>query len=240
MDAWCIDTKNTRDLAPLLLDASGALQVVSADLLAQTTAEERARFGVEHGIYGLLTEDLIHFLRTFIAGRRAIEIGAGHGRLAAALNIPATDNRQQEEPDVKAYYEALGQPPVRYGGHVERLEAADAISLYRPEIVIASWVTHRYRPERHEAGGNASGVDEEGVIAACDAYVLIGNTRVHQHKSIWSLPHRRIEPPWLYSRAINGTPDFIAIWERPQAAEVRNVRDFEGAGFRLINPWEPT
>lgn len=222
MEAFQLDTDNTRDLAPLLLDAKGALQVVPADVLERTTPAERARFGVEHGIYGLLTEELIHFLQEFIAGRRAIEIGAGHGQLAAALGIPATDNRQQEEPDVKAYYEALGQPLVRYGEHVERLEAAEAIRVHRPQVVIASWVTHRYRPERHEAGGNASGVDEEAVIAACEAYVFIGNSRVHQHKSIWALPHRRITPAWLYSRSINGTPDFIAIWERRQTAQVRH------------------
>ena len=57
-------------------------------------------------------------------------------------------------------------------------------------------------------------VDEAAIVAACDAYVFIGNTQVHQHKPILALPHRRLTPSWLQSRAINGTPDFIGIWER--------------------------
>jgi hypothetical protein len=58
------------------------------------------------------------------------------------------------------------------------------------------------------------GVDEEAVIAACDSCIFIGNSSVHAPKSVWSLPHERIEPDWLFSRAANETPDFIAIWDR--------------------------
>lgn len=98
LQAWHIDPARTRDLAPRLLDAAGAPRVVPAAALANTTPEERLRFGVEHGIYAFPTEELVAFLRDLIGGRSAIEIGAGHGRLAAALGIPATDNRQREGP----------------------------------------------------------------------------------------------------------------------------------------------
>lgn len=217
-EAWALDAPGIRDLAPRLLDAQGRLRVVPAAELADTTGEERLRFGVEHGLYGFPTEELVAFLRQRIGGRRAIEIGAGHGQLARALGIPATDNRQQEEAEFRTYYAQLGQPCVPYGNHVEKLDALAAIARHRPEAVIASWVTHRYSPDRHEAGGSVTGIDEEAVIANCDTYIVIGNTHVHRHKPIWAWPHEKLTPSWLYSRAINGTPDFIAIWQRSDVA----------------------
>lgn len=212
MEAWKIDVSGLEDLAPLLMDEYGKLQAVPAQTLARTSPQARLRFGVMHGIYGFLTHELIDWLRAEIGGRSAIEIGAGHGEIAAALGIPATDNRQQEKPSVRAHYAARGQPTVRYGRHVEKLDAMQAIERYRPQVVLASWVTHRYRADQPAYGGSESGIDEEAVIQACDTYILIGNTHVHRHKSIWALPHQRWTPPWLFSRAINGSPDFIAVW----------------------------
>lgn len=203
-----------RDIAPLLLDEHREPWPVPAKVLAETTAHERAMFGVLQGLYGFLTAELVAFLREFIGERTAIEIGAGRGALAKALGIPATDNRQQERPDVKAYYAALRQPTVRYGDHVEALDALAAVKKYQPDIAIGCWVTHRYNPARHELGGNADGVDEEALLDRCPVYVLIGNEKVHAAKTIWQRPHTIHYPPWLFSRAFNGTRDFIAIWER--------------------------
>lgn len=172
-------------------------------------------FGVRHGIYNLPTDELCAFLRHRIAGRRAIEIGAGHGVLAEALGIPATDSWLQEEPDIVAYYRAIRQPTVPYGANVEKLDAAAAIAKHRPQVVVGSWITQLADPRHPDKGGSARGVDEEQIVASCDEYICIGNQLVHQHKSIWALPHERITPPWLFSRAVNGTPDFIASWTRP-------------------------
>jgi hypothetical protein len=178
----------------------------------QTSMLERAVFGTRHGLYGLPTEELVTWLKTVTGDRTAIEIGAGHGALAAAIGIPATDNRQQEEPAVVAYYAAIRQPAIQYGLDVEKLTAAEAVTKYRPQVVIASWVTHKYREDRHDAGGNMFGVVEEDIIDACETYIFIGNRKVHALKSIWTRPHRVIEPDWLFSRASNGSPDFIATW----------------------------
>jgi hypothetical protein len=197
-----------------MLDEQGRVRVVPASTLALTTPEERMLFGVRNGVYSFPTEELIDYLRGRIAGRRAIEIGAGNGRLAAALAIPATDNRQQEGAQVKAYYQRLGQPTVPYGENVEKLDAADAVAKHKPQVVIACWVTHRFDPSAPERGGSSTGVDEAAVIQTCDEYIFIGNQQVHAHKPIWSLAHERFTPGWLYSRAMNGTPDFIATWSK--------------------------
>lgn len=209
-----LDPSKVRDLTSLLLDDRGNLKVVAADALAQTTVQERALFGVRHAFYGFLTLELVEHVRALIAGRSAIEIGAGHGGLARALGIPATDNLQQNDPAIRAHYELLKQPTIRYGENVLKMDAAQALHHFKPQVVVASWVTHRYDPRRHEAGGNQDGVREEDVIAACDAYIFLGNERVHAQKSIWKLPHKKVHPPWLFSRAANGSPDFLAVWER--------------------------
>lgn len=58
------------------------------------------------------------------------------------------------------------------------------------------------------------GLDEAKIIASCDEYIFVGNEHVHAHKPIWDLPHEKLTPPLLYSRATNGSRDFIAIWRR--------------------------
>lgn len=200
------------DISPLMRGPHGPLRVVPASVLASTTREERALFGHRHGLYSFPTLELVDFLQQAIGGRTAIEIGAGHGVLAQALGIPATDNLMQNDPLIRAVYASQGQPTISYGEHVEQLDAAQAISKHKPQVVVACWVTHRYDPARHAAGGNMFGVDEESVINACETYIFIGNEQVHAAKSIWSLPHTKTTPPWLYSRALNGTPEFIAVW----------------------------
>ncbi|QHE89225.1 hypothetical protein [Hydrogenophaga sp. BPS33] len=221
MDAYLVNPSGTRDIASLMLDECRQLKVVSASTLAATTAQERLLFGVQHGLYSFPTEELCQFLRSRIAGRSAIEIGAGHGVLAKALGIPATDNRQQEEPAIKAHYAGLGQPTVPYGDHVEKLDAHAAVEKFRPSVVVACWTTHRFDPARPHAGGSAFGVNEKRLIESCDEYIFIGNEHVHREKSIWTLPHEKITPPWVYSRAVNGTPDFIAIWRGGTAMKGR-------------------
>ncbi|PZP94151.1 MAG: hypothetical protein DI587_26315 [Variovorax paradoxus] len=203
-----------RDIAPSLLDEHGTLCVVPASVLSATTAQERLVLGLRHGLYSYPTEELVAFLRERIGGRRAIEIGAGNGVLAKALGIPATDNRQQEEAEFRAYYAARDQATVQYGDHVEKIDAAAAVKKHQPQVVVASWVTHRYDPRRPRAGGSVTGVDEEDIIQSCEEYIFVGNEQVHEHKSIWSLPHEKLTPPWLYSRAVNGSPNFIAFWRR--------------------------
>ncbi len=219
IEARTLDLRNIRNIAPLVNDLGGRPRVMPAAFYASTTLEERAAFGVRHAAYCLPTEELVSWLKKLIGNRSAIEIGSGNGVLAATLNIPATDNCMQNRPDIAQYYAALGQPVVKYGPQVVSLAADEAVKLFKPQVVIASWVTHRYDPARHEAGGNQEGVVEEDIIRACETYVVIGNTHVHKAKSIWGLPHIRVEPPWLYSRAHNGSAEFIAVWGKPPTTE---------------------
>jgi hypothetical protein len=203
-----------RDLAAQVIEKGGRPKIMPASFYHETTLDERLILCQQNALYCLPTVELIEHLRGVIAGRRAIEIGAGSGAISAALRIRATDNRMQENPEIAAHYRAMGQPVIQYGRQVENLAAYDAVRKYKPEVVVAAWVTHKYREDRHDAGGNMYGVDEEDIIRNCDTYVFVGNQNVHKGKSIWSLPHTIIQPDWLFSRASSGTPDFVAVWQR--------------------------
>lgn len=202
-----------RDLSPDLLDPLGMPRVIGAAFFEQTTVQERALFGNRHGVYGFVTYELLEWLQDRINGRKAIEIGSGNGSLAYALDIPATDSKMQDNPIVAKLYENIGAPTVKYGPNVQRLPANDAVVVHKPKVVIAQWVTHLYKQSRHEAGGNMWGVNEERIIKSCEEYIFIGNEQVHAGKSIWNLPHEIIYPDWLYSRAGNGSRNFIACWK---------------------------
>lgn len=212
-DMMVLDPRTIRDISADILEAPGRPRVLPASYYRSTTPHERALACQRHGIYSLPTVELVEFLRDAIDGRSAIEIGAGNGALAAALGIPATDSMMQNDPSVAAIYQVTGQPVVQYGPNVERLDAAAAIAHHRPQVVLASWVTHKYDERRHGAGGNMFGVVEEDVLADCETYLFVGNNYVHRGKSIWTRPHDKIEPDWVYSRAINGSADFIAAWQ---------------------------
>ena len=210
--AHVMSTADQRDLRPEVLNDDGSLRIVPASYYRATSPTERALLGNRAGLYGLPTSELIAWLEGRIAGRSAIEIGAGDGLISAVLGIPGTDSKMQDDPKVTALYKQIGQTTVPYGAHVKKLDAKDAIAQYKPQVVIAQWVTHQYKKDRHEAGGNIYGVNEEAVLARCEEYIFIGNEEVHKGKSIWNLPHEIFYPNWLFSRAINGSRDFIAVW----------------------------
>jgi len=207
-----VDPTSIRDIAPDVLDDDQRLRILPASYWATTTTTERALFGHRQGLYSFPTVELVDHVRALIGGRSAIEIGAGHGALAQALDIPATDSHQQNKSPYRELYEKTGQPTVRYGPHVVDLDAAAAVRHHKPQVVIGCWVTHRYDPERHFAGGNEAGVDEEDILDHCETYVVVGNDTVHKWKAIWGRPHHIEHPRFLYSRARDVTADFIATW----------------------------
>lgn len=208
-----IDVASTRDLSPEVMLDQGRPRIMPADYYRRATKPELGLLCHKHGVYGLPTIELVTWLKRYIAGRSAIEIGAGNGMMATAVGIRATDSFQQTRPEIQAYYDFFKQPPVIYGPHVENIDAAAAVRKYLPDVVLGCWVTHKYREERHTAGGNAWGIDEEDVLAHCAEYILIGNTVTHAGKSIWDRKHKIAYPNWIFSRAQSEGRDFIAIFK---------------------------
>lgn len=225
-----LDEASVRDITGEVLDDHDRIRVLPAAYWATTTVEERALFGHRHGIYSFPTVELVDHLRTVIGGRTAIEIGAGNGVLAAALGIPATDSRQHEkEPFRDLYVPGRLGPPVRYGDNIIECHASRAVRRYKPQVVIGCWVTWKYDPRRHEAGGNIVGVDDDDILDHCETYVNVGNELVHAPRKIWARPHQIIYPSFLYSRAHNGSREFIATWNGRRPARVSMLTNYDAS-----------
>lgn len=222
MDISILDPTTIRDISGLLLDPAGRLRVLPTAELEQTTALERALFGIRHACYVLPTQELVAHVKDLIGARTALEIGSGNGVLAEALGIPATDSHQQSRADIALLYAMLRHPVIRYGNNVQKLDALAAVRAHRPQVVVGAWVTHRYDPRRHWAEGNEDGIDEDELLTLCEQYIFIGNDSVHSKKSIWSRPHTKTYLPFVFSRAKEPGRDFIAVWEGSGCGHSKN------------------
>lgn len=210
--------RGLREIAPDVLDQDGNLKVMPASYYAGTQREQRSIFGVTHAAYCLPTTELIDWVRNRIGDRRAVEIGSGNGVLARALGIEGSDNWMQTWPEIALHYQEMQQPVIKYGDNVRKMDAITFARLKKPQVIVAAWVTQIYDLANPGAGGNPYGVREQELLKYCEEYIFIGNRKVHGNKPIWRLPHEVIEPPWLYSRAINGSPEFIACWKGSRSA----------------------
>lgn len=193
-----------------LLDASGRVVVRPAHELAQIPTGDLRAWCHWRAVYLLPSLELVCWLRDKIAGRKAIEIAAGHGAVGRALGIPTTDSRMQERDDIRALYTLQGQPVIRYHDDIERLDAQEVIEKYKPEVVVGCWVTHVYDAMEHFRGGNFLGVDEDKIVDAA-TYIHVGSDEIHLHKKILARPHESIAFPWLYGR---GKQRRIRVWEK--------------------------
>jgi len=198
----------------LLDDRNGYLILYPARIYDQILLNDLRAWCHRHARYGLLTTELIEWLKTFIGDRTAIEIGSGSGDLAYHLGIKATDNRQQEWADVALLYKMMGQPVIRYPLIVEELDALDAIAKYDPQVVVASWVTEwidpNVPPPPH--GGSIYGVKEDQIVGSGRNYVLIGNKTVHGHKKIMDIKHEEYDFPFIKSRSASPSENRIWVW----------------------------
>jgi len=203
---------------PDLLDADRRLKLLSAEEYDRIPAPNLRLWCHTYARYGLPTVELVQWLRGIIAGRKAIEIGSGSGDLAHYLGIPATDNRMQEWPVIKFHYLITGQPVIQYPDSVRNLDAVEAVEHYRPQVVVASWVTEWIDPNLPPppGGGNAWGVKEDKILASGCTYILIGNQKVHGGKKIMALEHREYALPFLRSRATFPQLDRVWIWNGTQ------------------------
>jgi hypothetical protein len=215
MDAYTYDLSDVKRYPGKAgaLDDKGRLVVLPFEFWQQYTQIEISHFCSQHGLYCIPTTELVAWLKAEIGERKAIEIGSGNGVLAEALGIPATDSRMQENPFFTAYFAELKQAVVPYGENVRMLDGIDAVRTLKPDVVVAAWVTHKFRENEGWRKGNAFGVAEEYIVRRAD-YVFIGNRHVHQHKPILEMPHEEYEFPWLVSRSFSGQPNFIGVWKK--------------------------
>lgn len=131
----------------------------------------------KYGLYTMPTVELIDYLAGIIEGKKAIEIGAGMGVIGRSLGIPVTDNKMQQWPQVKAQYDRMRQPIIQYPSDIVEMDALQAVKHYKPDIVIGSYITHKWKPGMSK--GNQFGVDNLKLSKMVQAYYMIGNTNTH-------------------------------------------------------------
>lgn len=136
-----------------------------------------------NAIYGIVTNELVEYIANIIKGKRAIEIGSGNGTLGRALSIPLTDSHLQARKDIKAFYKKINTEVINYPSDVKKITALKAIKTYRPEIVVGSWITHKYNPKKDKLKGNTFGVDECRILLKekVKQYIMLGNIN-SEHK----------------------------------------------------------
>lgn len=187
----------------------GLLQVMPVEFYKQFSENEIKFFMHNKAIYVLPTTELVEWLKQNIIGS-AIEIGAGHGAIARALNVPITDSRLQERPEIKLAYLLGGQPVIEYASDVEKLTAYQAIKKYKPDTVFGCFITHKWNGKN----GNYYGVDENELLKSVKRYIHIGNKETHQNSAILNIQHEERFYDWLITRSVNQSLNRIFVWDK--------------------------
>lgn len=212
-----IDFDEVRKIEELVLNQkTGYPKPVAAADFMQFTSGSRRIFLHQKGIYQVITNELINFLSAIIGNKKAIEIAAGYGTLGRALDIPITDAKIQDMPEVKMIYQMTGQPVIKYPGYVKTLDAKSALKKYKPQVMIGCWITGRV--DIHGNNLNAYGPSEMEFFTNphLHTYIVVGHDKIHSNKDIMKIEHDVIKAPWLVSRTENGDngDNCIYIWSR--------------------------
>lgn len=199
------------DLEKQVLTENGLIKVMPYSFYQSIDENSIKMLMWKHGIYVLPTQELVDWLKENIVGT-AIEIGAGIGTISRALQIPITDSRMQELPEIKWYYNMGGQPTIKYADDVEKLDAEEAIKKYNPDTVIGCFITHKF--EERIGSGNAMGVQEEFILENVKRYINIGNLHTHKDKPILKNNPVEYNFEWLITRSVVSSLNRIWIYDK--------------------------
>lgn len=201
--------------------ASGLIVPVDYDVVKKMKTEERMYYCLMNGIYGIITEEILDFFDTKINNRSCIEIGAGHGTLGRELGLKITDSYlQRDNKEVVDFYKEANQPTINYPSDVEKINGNAAVKKYKPSVVIGSWITSKYNPNKPEIGGNIYGIDEIEMFRQNEElrqFIMIGNLKTHSNKPILSwkgVKAKEYKLPYLISRSRYTKHDRVFIFTR--------------------------
>lgn len=205
-----LNPEKLTDISAELLLPNGKLKLLSYKDYQQFEWDDVRFFCWKYCRYGLPTIELIEFLKNQIGNRGAIEIGSGHGDLGYHLGIPMTDSYVQSDKDFIDTLALAGQNAISYPPDIEKLEALDAIAKYKPQVVVSSWVTHKWR--EGQANGFIRGVEQDKILPQCETYILIGNDAIHKHSPIMAKAHHKVRRDFLLSRATKTNLNYMYFW----------------------------
>jgi hypothetical protein len=197
-----------------LLDDNGRIRLLSYRDYADIPPDHLRAWANLRGRYGLPTVELVNWLTDRIAGRSALEIGAGNGDLGYHLKIPMTDSYQQvEDLATQLVFASYGITPTRPPSEVEKEDGENAVRRRKPKVVVACYVTEKYRPDNTGGFGNYLGVRHDYVIERCETFILVGNKNIHGGSRAMRIPHEEYSFPWIVTRSKDQTLNRLWVWE---------------------------
>lgn len=194
-----------------LLGTVPPFKVVPAAAFATLPAVAVAYWCKLRGLWQITTQELVDFVKQQIAGRSALEIGAGRSSLGRALGIRQTDSHMVgQHKHVKQLYARIGENTQPLPAWVESLSAEKAVAKYKPQVVVGSWISQL--GDESVAISSPYGVNETALIAQVTCYIMIGNAHTHGSKLALALPHQALTESWLISRSIQPQENVIYVW----------------------------
>lgn len=216
MKAWVLPNIDVSYLDEIILDPQGLVQTVPYSVYKSLDKTHLQVWCNKNGVYTLPTTELIDWIKNRIGGRKAIEICAGTGGIARALEIIATDSYIQTMPEMVAYYKAIGTQPIDPPSDVYQFEANEAVDTLKPKVVVASYATQKFQEgdqNEPKVGSSVYGVDEMAMLPKIETYIFVGNDHSHHDKRINKLPHETHRFPWIVTRTMKQEENFIKIWD---------------------------
>lgn len=240
MTPYLVPKTNASYLDEYLLDDKGLLKVMPSSFYREIPQADLAYWCHNNAVYGLPTHELVWLIQKEIAGKKAIEIGAGNGCLGRALGIPITDSCIQASERYKDIYDAAGQPTIKYPKDIIKMTAEEALDHYKPEVVVASWVTQKWR--KGQKDGFQHGVNEEALLRRVEKYIFFGNHEIHRHKIIGKYPltaYTEENQCYFFSRSMHTSANVLYIWPnilRVHDLETRTCGTMNDITSVLIKP----
>lgn len=196
-----IENTDTSDIRKMAYK-NGEFQILPYSAWAQHDPVAIRLFLHEEALYSIPTEEVVEFIDELIGEHTAIEIGAGHGLWGRELDIPLTDSKLQERPEVKLMYLMAKQPLIKYPQDIIKLRASDAIKRFKPHTVFASYFTPICEGAKYMEGDEVYRDDERlfpnwGV----KRYIKIGSINTHGNNPLMKLAHEEHNPIELITRA---------------------------------------
>lgn len=202
-------------LDELLLD-NGRMRCLDAAMLRAFPHAALQSWAQMRGRYQFPTTELVLWLSARIAGRKCVEVGAGHGDIGRNVGgVTLTDSYFQASEAMRLYYEANDTQAITPPPEVMRREALAAAMRYQPEVCLACWVTQAYEPgdEESKTGSCVGGVRWDELLHYVGELVFVGNLAVHGTMRLLALPHEEFAPDWLVSRAHDQSLNRIWVWK---------------------------
>lgn len=193
-----------------------SIQVLSAQTYLQYGELSLRYWANQFGIFSIPTLELAEWLQRHCRERSIHEVGCGNAAMAKHLGIYCSDGRSNGV--AQAIAKAVGSSSAVTPRWVQTKTANQAAQLYKPQIVLAQWVTPGGgNPKDPEDLRNGYGPDYSDILKHCKELIFIGNDSVHGDSLDRSLPQadETFRYPWLLSRARDQSQNFIKIWRTP-------------------------